>query len=116
MQDFRRLRVWQAARELTAFVYRATQQFPVIERYALVAQMRSAALSIAANVAEGAARGSDRDSKRFLQMAFGSSRELSSHFAIAADLGYVSQELLTEANRRTDTVSRMLGGLMAKLK
>lgn len=116
MQDFRKLRVWQAASALTTFMYRATGQFPSIERFALVTQMRTAALSIAANIAEGAGRGSKKDSKRFLQMAYGSASELVSHCAIAAELGYLSSEHREETGRQLDNVSRMLRGLMARLK
>jgi four helix bundle protein len=55
MQDFRKIRAWQANRELTVMIYRATASFPREERFGMVSQMRGAAVSIGANMAEGAA-------------------------------------------------------------
>jgi four helix bundle protein len=61
MQDFRRLRVWQLADEFTLEVYRVTRTFPSDERFGLVSQLRSAALSIQSNIAEGCGRGTKAD-------------------------------------------------------
>jgi four helix bundle protein len=76
-------------------------------------QMRTAAVSVAANIAEGAGRGSRKDSKRCLQIAYGSAVELLSHLMIAGDLGFLAPEALYE---RVEEVRRMLAGLMAKLR
>src|SRR5262245_51790966 len=70
MQDFRKLQAWQAARELTTRIYRATAAFPSAERFGLTAQMRAAAVSIGANLAEGCGRATRADTLRFFQMSF----------------------------------------------
>src|SRR5215213_1558381 len=85
MQDFRKLEVWQLAHELTLSVYRQTKTFPSDERFGLTSQVRRAACSIEANLAEGCGRGSDTDFSRFVQMAMGSACEVQCHLQIAFD-------------------------------
>jgi four helix bundle protein len=116
MQDFRKLRVWQAAREMTVVVYRTTSAFPAAERFGLVSQMRRAATSVGANIAEGAGRGSRADSKRCLQIAYGSACELLSHFYTASDLGFLKEVQVEELESMLEPVRRMLAGLMSRLK
>ena len=89
MQDFRKLRVWQAARVATPLVYRVTAQFPSEERYGLVLQMRSAAISISSNIAEEAGRSTLKDSKRCMHIAYGSVCELLSQILVSSDLGFL---------------------------
>lgn len=116
MQDFRNLRVWQQTRELTRLVYTVTATFPATERYGLSAQMRSAAISIGANIAEGCGRGSSQDTARFLQVSFGSSTELLHHMITALDLGYLTRDAFDAMESRLDPVRRMLARLMSRLR
>src|SRR5688572_21964817 len=102
MQDFRKLRVWQMNRELTVQVYQTTARFSRDERFGLTAQMRSAVVSIGANVAEGCGRGSRPDTIRFLQIAFGSSVELLHHFITSADLGFLPPEDFAVLDRKNE--------------
>jgi four helix bundle protein len=76
MQDFRQLKVWQKAHRFVLHVYEATQKFPAEERFGLTSQIRRAAVSIPANIAEGAVRSSDADFGRFLHIALGSASEV----------------------------------------
>lgn len=87
MQQFDRLRVWHLARQLTIATYKSTVGFPDDERFGLTAQLRRAAVSIAANIAEGASRGTGRDFGRFLEIAIGSANEVHCLVRLAADLG-----------------------------
>lgn len=66
MQNFRNLKVWAKAHELTLAAYKATQAFPKVEQYGLTAQIRRSASSVCANIAEGCGRGSRIDFARFL--------------------------------------------------
>jgi four helix bundle protein len=116
MQDFRKLRVWHASRELTVGVYRATAAFPPTERYGLAAQMRTAAVSIGANIAEGCGRGSRADTLRFLQMAFASAVELLHHLITSLDLGFLTPSEFEEMENKLDPIRRMLASLMARLR
>ena len=83
MQNFRNLKVWNKAHKLTLDVYRSSRGFPRDELYGLTSQMRRAAASIGANVAEGCCRKGDVELGRFLQIAMGSASELEYEGAIS---------------------------------
>ena len=92
MQDFRNLEVWQVAQRLALQVYRVPADFPSAERYGLTAQMRRAAVSVTSNIVEGTARGSDRETARFLRMALASAAELHSQLILVQDLGILDAD------------------------
>ena len=116
MQDFRDLKVWRKAHALTLDVYRVTREFPSDERFGLTSQLRRAASSIAANLAEGCARGSDADFARFAQIAAGSASEVEYHLLLVKDLGLMSDSRYGELNSNIGEVRRMLAGLLKKLR
>jgi len=115
MQDFRRLRVWGIAHQLALAAYEMTRVFPPDERYGLSAQIRRAAGSICANIAEGCGRGGPRDFGRFLNIARGSASELEYHIILASDLGLLSKEQFAELTADVTNIKRMLTGLIRKL-
>ncbi|MGH7538719.1 MAG: four helix bundle protein, partial [Gemmatimonadales bacterium] len=86
VRDFRELKVWGKAHALTLNLYKLTRSFPKEELYRLTAQIRRAAASIGANIAEGCGRRSRRDFARFLQVGLSSASELQYHLLLAADL------------------------------
>src|SRR5690242_21651872 len=92
MRDFRELKVWQRAHELTLDVYKATQLFPAEERFGLRSQIRRSSISIGAKIAEGAGKMTRPDFARFLQISLGSASELEYELLLARDLGYFEQE------------------------
>jgi four helix bundle protein len=79
MRDFRELKMWQKTHTLTLTVYRVTACFPNDERFGLSSQMRRAAVSIEANIAEGCGRAGHADFARFLEIGMGSASELECH-------------------------------------
>ena len=115
VKDFRDLKVWQKAHQLTLSIYRTTTCFPVEEKYGLITQLRRSAVSIAANIAEGCGRGSDPDFGRFLQVAMGSASELEYELLLSHELGFVDASLHQELFQRTTEVKRMLTSLLQKL-
>ena len=115
MQDYRRLRVWRKAHALAVELHGITRAFPPIERYGLTAQMRRSAASIGSNIAEGAARSSDREFARFLSIAIGSATETSNHVLMARDLDLIDEPTYRDLEARTSEVRRMLIGLRARL-
>ena len=86
VKDFKQLKVWSKAHEATLFLYRVTQQFPKEELFGLTSQIRRAASSMGANIAEGCGRRSDKELARFLGIARGSAVELEYHLLLARDL------------------------------
>jgi len=88
MRDHRRLRAFELADDLALETYRLSKEFPKEEVFGLVAQMRRAAVSIASNIVEGCARDSRAEYLRFLEIAFGSVRELAYQAGLAERLGY----------------------------
>src|SRR6476660_261400 len=84
-----RLKSWVACHELVLAVYRATSTWPKLEQYGLVSQIRRAAYSAAANIAEGSAKRGNREFGRFLDIALGSLAELTYILLLARDLNYV---------------------------
>src|SRR4051812_41600661 len=89
MGDFKKLRVWQRAHALTLSVYQCTRVFPDGERYGLTSQLRRAAASISANIAEGCGRGTDNELARYLRISLGSATELEYHLLLAKDIGLI---------------------------
>lgn len=116
IQSHRDLIVWQKAIDLVDSVYSLTQAFPVEERYGLVSQLRRAAVSIPANIAEGRARGTRKDYRNFLIMAYGSCAELETHIVISRRLAYSGAEQCATVEMQLSEVSRMLNRMIASLK
>src|SRR5947207_11487589 len=112
MQNFRNLKVWQRAHQLTLDVYRATDAFPQKEQYGLTSQLRRACISIEANIAEGCGRRSDRELARFLRIAMGSATETECHLLVARDLGFLAPEKHQTLETLLHEVMRMLHGLL----
>ena len=116
MADFRKLRVWQAARVAVADSYRMTAAFPRSEQFGLTSQIRRAAISIAANVAESTGRLREADQGRFLQIAKGSVRELHCELILAHDLGFLEADEQAAADRQIDQIDRMLSAMLRHLR
>jgi len=116
MRDFRKLKVWEKAHQLTLEVYKASKKMPGFELYGLTAQMRRAAVSISANIAEGYGRSGDPEFSRFLRIAQGSSSELSYHLLLCSDLGYLDRGLADRLAELVDEVQRMLAALVRRLQ
>jgi four helix bundle protein len=91
LKNYKELKVWEKSYQLCLEVYRITQEFPKIEIYGLVSQMRRAALSIPSNIAEGYGRKSITEYLRFLYIAYGSVCELETQIMLSGDLGYLKE-------------------------
>ena len=112
MKDFRSLEVWQKAHNVTLEAYRLTRAFPPDERFGLTSQIRRAAASVGANIAEGCGRRGDAEFHRFLQMAMGSASELEYHLLLSRDLEYLSTPNYKELAAEVTRVKRMLSSLI----
>ena len=113
LERFEDLVVWQRAHELTLAVYRMTSCFPGEERFGLVSQMRRAAVSVPANIAEGFKKRSRPDKVRFYNISQDSLEELRYYLILSRDLGYAAN--VKPAAESVDEVGRMLHGLIASI-
>ncbi|UYZ58672.1 four helix bundle protein [Hymenobacter latericus] len=104
-KSFQELVVWQKAHQLVLAVYRVSESFPKHELFALTAQLRRAAVSVPANIAEGFRKRGLKDKIRFFNTAEGSLEEVQYYFILAQDLGYASTRALTE---QANEVGRLL--------
>jgi four helix bundle protein len=96
-------------------VYKNTKAFPGEERFGLTSQMRRASDSIAANLAEGGGRRSDGEMERFIQIAMGSGTELSHHFLLARDRGFLDLKLYQDLDSDLGAVMKMMSSLSQKM-
>lgn len=115
VQRFQDLRAWQQARAVNGAVYRVTSDGSFARDFALRDQIRRASLSVSPNIAEGFARRSPRDFRRFLIIAKASCAEVRSQLYLALDLGYLDATAHAALDESTDHVARLLGGLVRHL-
>ena len=110
------LDVWRRAIDLATNVYELTRAFPKEQSFGLVAQMRRAAVSVASNIAEGAARHGLKEFIRFLYVALGSASELDTQIEISVATGMGQQARLKMVQEEANQVARMLLGLIRSLQ
>jgi four helix bundle protein len=116
MKDFKELKVWSKAHQLTIAIYSLTRTFPRDEIYGLTSQVRRSAASIGANIAEGCGRRSDGELARFLQIARGSASETEYHLLLARDLRFLSESDYHITEQKLLEVQRMLTALVQKVQ
>ena len=115
MEDFKNLKVWVKAHQLTLAIYQTTRRFPRDEIYGLTSQIRRASASIGANIAEGCGRRSDPEMKRFVQIARGSASELEYHLLLAKDLQHLTVDEFKDLDAKVLEIQRMLASLARRL-
>lgn len=116
VQDFTDLQVWRLARELRKLSYGLLCGFPTEERYVLSSQLRRAAISITANIAEGFGRYSYQENLQYCRQARGSAFELRDHLITALDLNYITPELHKKTNELAQRVIQTLNGYIRSTK
>lgn len=116
MRDHSRLRAFQQADELVREVYRLTARFPRAELFGLTSQIRRAAVSIATNIVEGCARSSQAEYLRFLDMAYGSAREVEYQIGLSERLGFITREQSKRINESCIVTSKLLCRLIIAIR
>jgi four helix bundle protein len=115
MRNYRDLKAFQLADELVLMVYKITKSFPKDELYGLTSQLRRAAVSTPSNVVEGAARDTEIEFLRFLDMAYGSASELDYQISLAYRLGYIQEAQYTPLRDKSTETAKVLNGLIRSL-
>lgn len=113
---FEDLRSWQKSREIIKMVYQMTSERTFYRDRVLQEQMRRAAISISANIAEGFERNTKKEYIQFLYIAKGSAGELRSHLYVARDLDYLGKEHFEKLHEQLDHLSKMIAKHIAFLK
>ncbi len=113
--NFKELKIWQKSRVFVKNLFLLTNQYPKDERFELVSQMRRAAISIPSNIAEGSGRNSNKDFRRFLNIAISSAYELETQIIISFDLGYISEEEFNNRSNDIYEIQKMIFGFRKSL-
>ncbi|MCH7761100.1 four helix bundle protein [candidate division TA06 bacterium] len=111
---FQDLEVWRKAHEFVLNVYQVTKKFPQEERYGLALQMRRAAISVPANIAEGFTKRTLKDKSHYYNVAQGSLEEMRYYIILSKDLGYIRDAPELEENG--EAISKMLYGLIKSIQ
>jgi four helix bundle protein len=113
--SYRDLIVWQKAMDLTVLIYTYTEAFPKNEVYGLKSQMRRCAVSIPSNIAEGKMRGSRKDFRQFLIIAYASGAELETQLEVSLRLRYGEKDVIGRINGLLSEVMKMLNKFIGSL-
>ena len=116
MRDHTKLRAFELADQLAICVHQATSGFPREEVFGLTAQLRRGAVSIASNIVEGCARSSEAEYLHFLDVAYGSAREVEYQIGLAHRLGFLPDSAHGELAARSIETAKVLGGLLRSLR
>ncbi|MCA1815864.1 MAG: four helix bundle protein, partial [Acidobacteria bacterium] len=116
MRPHEKLGVWSKSVEFVVSLYKATETFPREEKFGLTSQVRRAAVSVPANIAEGAARRTAKEFIHFLSIAQGSTSEVETELLIAFRLGFLNERVYKDLCLSLDEIGRMISGLTQSLK
>lgn len=112
-ESVEKLEIWQEGIEIVKAVYALTARFPASEMYGMTSQVRRAAVSIPANIAEGVGRGSHREAARFAQIALGSLYELDTLLRLGRDLQFAEAEAVEQVRGRLGLLARRISSYIS---
>jgi four helix bundle protein len=116
MQDYKELKVWEKAHKFTLSVYEVSKTFPKDELYSLTNQLRRAASSIPANIAEGSGKNTQAEFAHFLTIALGSANESEYFLILSKDLNYLNQNKFSELYNSINEIKAILISLINKAR
>ena len=116
INSYKDLIVWQKSMELVVEVYKLTEKYPKSELYGLTSQTRRSAVSIPSNIAEGCRRGSKKDYRQFLIIAYGSGAELETQIEIVKRLPFGKNLDFLKVDSLLSEVMKMLNKMISNLK
>jgi four helix bundle protein len=115
MRDHTKLKVFELADRLAIQIYGKTINFPSAEIYGLRSQLRRSAVSIPCNIVEGCARSTQAEYCRFLEVSYGSARELQYQIGLSARLGYLDEKSAKHLDSECTALAKALNGLVRAL-
>ena len=116
MRDHTQLKVFELADQLALSIYRESGHFPSSELYGLQSQVRRAAVSIAANIVEGCARNTEAEYLRFLDIAYGSARELQYEISLCGRLKFLEEGSARRLHDECTSIAKALNGLIRSIR
>lgn len=116
VRSFTDLIAWQEGHKLLLMIYAIVEKFPSNEKFELSGQLRSAAVSVTSNIAEGFRRNTAKDKRNFYTMSLGSITEIQNQLIIARDLGFINQTTFESTHRQSGFVSKLVQGLIRTAK
>lgn len=115
MKDFKKYQIWQNSFEMIKQIYRLLDLLPNDEKFGLKSQMSRTAVSIPSNIAEGSSRNSDKDFRRFLEIALGSSFELETQLLICVELEFLNAQQIDSILQKLNANQASINSLIQKL-
>lgn len=112
---FEKLDIWCKSKELVKDIYVIIDEIPSCEKFALKEQLRRSIISVPSNIAEGSGRPSSKERIRFIEIAYGSLMESFCQLILAAEIGYIHNDKITELRPRFEELARMLSGFRKSL-
>ncbi|MFY0631464.1 MAG: four helix bundle protein [Flavobacteriaceae bacterium] len=110
--NFKKLKIWLKAMELCNDIFNITKGFPKTEIYSLTSQINRSVVSVPSNIAEGSSRSSDKDFKRYLEIALGSLYELQTQIVLSSYKEYISKKELETLENKAEELQKMISGFM----
>lgn len=114
VKDYKKIKTWGKSHIFTLKIYRTSSDFPKIEQLGITAQIRRAAVSIPANIVEGANRRSDKEFVSFLSISFGSASEVRYYLELCKDLNYIDYDNWKGLDADINEIQKLLSGLIKK--
>ncbi len=112
--SFEKLIAWQKAKDLLLFIYKLSTTIPQDEKFGIISQMKRAAVSVSANIAEGNSKDTKREKARYITIAYGSLMELLNYVIILFELEYINVENLNDAKSKISEIAKIMSGLKKK--
>ena len=116
IKSFTDLNAWKEGHKLVLMIYKITNNFPDIEKFGLVSQMRRCVVSITSNIAEGFSRKSTKEKAQFYFISLGSITELQNQLLISRDLKFIKEKDFQEVEQQTVVVQKITNGLIRFIK
>lgn len=114
--NFKKLKIWQESMSLCRQIFNVTNSFPKSELYSLTSQINRSSVSVSSNIAEGSSRSSNKDFKRFLEIALGSLYELQTQIILSEYKSYINKSKLEELELKIEELQKMISGFQKILK